>query len=57
MIAGMIENGLRPSDPVRWWWAYALERERETRHRGGGEQDIELLEGDAALGGDQLPEH
>ena len=40
----MIDAGLSPRDPVRWWLALAAEREREQREdagRGGG--DIEVL--------------
>jgi len=43
----MVEAGLEPTDPVRWWLAYAIERSLEERNRdaGGDANDIEVLGG------------
>jgi hypothetical protein len=43
----MIDQGLTPRDPARWWLAVAVERElaeRDSRQSGAGEQDIEIVD-------------
>lgn len=52
----MVDAGLSPRDPVRWWLAYQRERRERQREQGGqaGGQDIQVVDdgaGDAALGG------
>jgi len=43
----MVESGLKPTDPVRWYLAYAIERELEEdgqgTSQGQGDPDIEVL--------------
>jgi len=41
----MIEAGLTPNDPVRWWLAYAIEKTlgEENRDAGGNANNIEVL--------------
>lgn len=41
----MVEAGLRPTDPVRWYLAYAIEREQadDGQGQGQGDPDIEVL--------------
>jgi hypothetical protein len=45
----MIAADLRPTDPVRWYFAYLIEREQaKQRDQAGGprgESDIEVLDG------------
>jgi hypothetical protein len=39
----MVESGLKPTDPVRWYLAYAIEREQADDGQGQGDPDIEVL--------------
>lgn len=51
----MVDTGLSPADPARWWISHAVERERAEAERddhggggaGTGGQDIKVLDHDA----------